>query len=99
MSSYGHILAAGNSVYVSGTGDQLQEWATRPGNAWPCSQLARLDRLNVTLDADTGDLIDLDALDIPADEFNAWLDDVLLPGLTFAHLRGIGRGREKSTAF
>ncbi len=76
------ITRHGTSVRIDATHDELYAWAHRPGLSWPCSSLARIERIVVELD--DGDLIDLDVWltderyaedepDIPADELYAWL--------------------------
>jgi hypothetical protein len=75
-------------VIVTATNYQLVEWANRPGERWPGSDLAVLDSITATFDS-RGDLVDLEqspgpaeldeyGVNMTADEFNAWSSDVLI---------------------
>lgn len=46
------------STRINATGAALRDWASEPGNSWPCSELARLRSLHVKL-APNGDLVEL----------------------------------------
>ena len=70
------------SAVIIAHADDLYRWANRPGNFWPCSELAGLDYIIATF-TPNGDLVDLeqfpeDGFDITADEFDAWSSDVLV---------------------
>jgi hypothetical protein len=79
VTRYGTIrIDASGDVHLTATADELDAWATRPGKAWPCSELRLLPHLAATFDAN-GDLVDLagdDGHDITNDEFSAWVCDV-----------------------
>lgn len=85
--AYGTVSAGTDGAEVYGEFAQLYAWATRPGAAWPCSDLRALDSISVTFDS-RGDLVDItgaydgrpassDQLDISCDELSAWTSDVL----------------------
>jgi hypothetical protein len=72
---------------IEATGDQLYDWAHRPGAHWPCATLTHYARVIAEL-ADNGDLVHLaaylprekyaeDEADIMGDELTAWINDVL----------------------
>lgn len=79
---FGTVTMGQDQVTISANGEQLRAWAHRPGNPWPCSDLADLDMIRAYFDR--GGLTDLDQS--PADfehcqisgiEFDAWSSDVL----------------------
>jgi hypothetical protein len=84
---YGLVRITESRVHVIAPGIALYDWAHRAGAAWPCSELARLDSIRVELDANG--LLDMvtspDGVDVPSDELNAWLGDVLGDVLPKSH--------------
>jgi hypothetical protein len=72
-------LATGNGVKLWLSANDTYKWATRPGSAWPCSELSG-HRLFAEF-AKGGDLIDMaidgKSADCSADEFNAITNDFL----------------------
>ena len=76
------VLSDDGKVRIMADNVQLDDWASRPGETWPCSQLARLDEI-LAVFAPNGDLVDMEGdYQGSADEFNAWSSDVLrLAGL------------------
>jgi len=78
--TFGTVHRGDNRTVVSADGETLYDWAHRGDCRWPCSTLARLDRITVGFDS-SGDLVDIEhpgAADIPADELNAWTSEVLV---------------------
>lgn len=73
---------SGTAVTVWLSATDTYEWARRPGEAWPCSELAGR---RIRADFDSNGLLDLtidgrppgDRLYIPVDEFNALIADHL----------------------
>lgn len=66
------------TVTLAASREQLTRWARRPGESWPCSDLAGLRSLWAQFDS-RGDLVDIShpgAEDIAGHEFDAWADDV-----------------------
>lgn len=63
------------ATFIRADGAALWAWATRPGEQWPCSSLARSDGIEILLQR--GDLVDLsgDGDDLSADELNAFIAD------------------------
>ncbi len=100
-SIYGQVWSDGNEVVVDGRDGALSSWARRPGQSWPCSTLARYDRVRVEIDIVNGDLLDIacylpgerwaeDSPDVDGSELTAWVDDCLA-STPFAHLaRNVG---------
>lgn len=95
---YGTVSLSFGTLSVAAGGAELRGWAGRPGFSWPCSTLARYDRVAVEVDRDSGDMVDLvvylpgerwaedsDDVDIDGSELTAWLDDCLA-GTPFATL-------------
>lgn len=88
---YGEMHVTPGGVRLHATGDQLRDWARRPGEAWPCSGLARCDE--VTADFDGNGLCDLTIRDtdgygddnITGDELSAWALTVARDTLPTAH--------------
>lgn len=76
---YGVVAAGSHAVEISADGHELHAWAGRHGARWPCSQLARLDRIVVAFDRDG--LVSMETTpevnNLAADELNAWSSDVL----------------------
>lgn len=74
------------STRINATGAALRDWASEPGNSWPCSELARLRSLHVKL-APNGDLVELgcnleykangERSEVPGDELDAFVADAL----------------------
>jgi hypothetical protein len=73
------LTSDGNGTILHLSACDTEEWATRPGSAWPCSVL-RGRRLRAEWDRH-GDLIDMAIdggrgdQDCPADELNAIAED------------------------
>jgi uncharacterized protein (DUF3820 family) len=82
---YGNVVIEDGRVIIDATGEQLAAWAERPGQRWPCSELAKMPSLRAEFD--TGGLVDLSdaSLLLAADEFNAWSSDVLRSVLPTDH--------------
>lgn len=73
------IEKTGTTIELWLSAKDTYNWATRTGNAWPCSQLAGK---RLFAEFDNGDLVDYtvngkDGVDIPADEFTAITDDFI----------------------
>ena len=64
-------------LWIKLSAKETYDWATLPGNSWPCSKLSG-KRLFVQLDAN-GDLVDLsvNGRSAPADLTSAELDAIL----------------------
>lgn len=80
-----------SSVTVEATNGALHDWATRPGNAWPCSVLSGLASLRADFDtnglvdlADRGEYGDGDS-DLSGDELSAFTSDCLAYALSPEH--------------
>lgn len=98
MSEYGNVYIGIRTVTITATAEQLRAWARRPGNSWPCSELARIEG-ELVVSFVPGGLYDLyeerpsvlpgtDYLPvdgIPSDELNAWSSDVLRDVLPADH--------------
>jgi hypothetical protein len=66
-------------VTISVSAEDTSAWARRPGSSWPCSTLAGHE---ITAAFVNGDLVELDCVDepgieIPTEEFNAFVEDTL----------------------
>ena len=74
-----------DSVSVKAGSGALYTWAHRPGNAWPCSDLAELDSFEATFDEHG--LIDLEPMDaeLTAAELNAFTSDAIAAVLAESH--------------
>lgn len=77
----------GDSFAIWVSARETQDWATRPGDAWPCSTLAG-KRLYAAFD--TNGLFDLtvngrDSVDIDSHEFNALVSDFAAERLNADH--------------
>jgi hypothetical protein len=85
--AYGVVSDDDGRIEVHGTHVQLQAWATRPGSSWPCSVLAQCASVTASFDS-WGDLVDLNeipAVEIPANELNAWISDALRAAGVYDH--------------
>lgn len=79
---YGTVTVLEHTLHVDASGSELYAWANRPGNAWPCSELADSDGFGVSFDDngvyeyrnETDHLRD----NLGADEMNAWTSDAIL---------------------
>ena len=83
------VTVGESAVTIEATHEELYAWANRPGMAWPCSGLARLEGpLVVTFDSNG--LLDLEGdggpdSDLSGDELSAWAADMLAPVLDPEH--------------
>jgi hypothetical protein len=80
------VTVTERGVRIDATGDDAYRWATRPGEAWPCSTLDTLETFY--LEFDECGLLDADLPDnrwIDPDELNAYVSDVLRPILPETH--------------
>lgn len=83
---FGNVSIRPQGVTITANGSELRAWASRPGHAWPCSELAEVSEIQATFDANgLVDLIGDDCIDLTADEFNAWSSDVLRDVLPADH--------------
>ena len=68
----------GNTVKVWLSANDTYDWANRPGESWPCSELSNK---RVFAEFDHGDLVNVQIngrdRDVPIDEFNAMIEDFL----------------------
>jgi hypothetical protein len=73
------------STRINATGAALRDWASKPRESWPCSELARLRSIHVRQDA-KGDLVELgcdpeyvggERIEPSADELDAWIASAL----------------------
>jgi hypothetical protein len=76
---YGVAAVGSVAVEIRAGHHELHAWATRHGSRWPCSQLARLERIAVAFDRHG--LVSMETApevnDLAANELNAWSSDVL----------------------
>lgn len=75
------------ALYVTGDAAALYAWAHRSGAAWPCSELARCERVSAELDA-RGDLVDL-VVYLPGERYAEDSDAVDVPGGTAGPIRDV----------
>ncbi len=94
---FGTVTMLRDSCGIDATNGQLWDWARRPGDAWPCSELEDADTISAGFD--TNGLVELDHPgidDVASDEFNAWSSDVLgecLPEQHPCHFVTVGQFR------
>ena len=94
---YGTVTIGPDYVSVSANGSELRAWASRPGHAWPCSELAEASQITACFDSNG--LVELegdDAIDLTGDELSAWTSDVIgavLPTDHPCHLVTVGQFR------
>jgi hypothetical protein len=81
-----------DQVILEADSAALSAWATRPGSAWPCSELRELDKLTAWFDSNgLADLVvrpwsdPAESDDLPGDEFSAFCADALLAELPTNH--------------
>lgn len=78
--TFGTVRRNLSETTISADGDTLRDWARRGDCRWPCSDLAKLDRIEVTFDS-RGDLVDIigdENVELSADELNAWSSETLI---------------------
>lgn len=90
VTEFGAVTIGADSVSVRATPEQLDAWAHRTGNVWPCSVLAETGPGDLVAEFDSRGLVDLyetdgPSADIPGDELNAWSSDVLRDVLPDSH--------------
>ena len=83
--TFGSVARVGASTVITAHNAQLAGWASNPYASWPCSALRHYDRVTVTFDG--GDLVelavienglDVEAMELAADELNAWSSECLI---------------------
>lgn len=80
--TFGTVTRQASRTTIAADGATLYDWAHRGDCRWPCSVLARLDKIEVAFDS-RGDLVNIDAdeddsADLSSDELNAWSSEVLI---------------------